>query len=222
MAGPATHRVVVGLPAGTSLIGVRFQPGWAASSLGLPVNELLNQDVPLAEIWRHDADHLTEQIFKHRSVQDRLREMIAALTTRLTTVPDPDPTIQAAIQWLVGRPSGRVRDLALSIGLSDRQMQRRFVAAVGYGPKTFQRIMRFQRLLKQSAANVSDRLDLADLACGTGYADQAHMCREVRMLSGESPQTLLGQADSTLSMSDLFNTDDSDRDYSGHLKHPII
>jgi hypothetical protein len=42
VAGPATHRIVVKLSAGTSLIGIRFRPGCAASSLGLPVNEMLS------------------------------------------------------------------------------------------------------------------------------------------------------------------------------------
>jgi AraC-like DNA-binding protein len=208
VAGPATHRIVVKLPAATSLIGVRFRPGCAASSLGLPANEMLNQDVPLADIWPHDAERLTDGTFEQQSESARLRDITAVLANRLAVAPDPDPAIRAAIPWLVRHPTGRVRDLARSIAISDRQLQRRFVAAVGYGPKTFQRIMRLQRLLNQSSATDSARQSLADLAAGAGYADQAHMCREFRELAGTTPQSLLMRVSSTLAMSDLFNTDD--------------
>jgi hypothetical protein len=43
----------------------------------------------------------------------------------------------------------------------------------------------------------------------TGYADQAHMCREIHALAGKTPQFLLRDGSrSTLTMSDLFNTPD--------------
>jgi AraC-like DNA-binding protein len=206
VAGPATHRIIVGLRAGTSLIGARFRPGWAANSLGLPVDELLNRDVPLQEIWGSSAERLTEQVLSHSSVPARLREVVAVLRSRFANAPCADPTIQTSIGWLARYPAGRVHDLARSIGLSNRQLQRRFRAAVGYGPKTFQRIMRLQRLLWLSSLRVSGRQSLAGLAYSVGYADQAHMCREVRALTDEAPQNLLASVGSTLSMSDLFNT----------------
>jgi AraC-like DNA-binding protein len=212
VAGPATHRIVVKFPTETSLIGIRFRPGWAASSLGLPVNEMLNRDVPLADICPHHAKRLTDGTFEQQSESARLRDITAALAYRLAVAPDPDPAIRFAVPWLVRHPAGRVRDLARLIGISDRQLQRRFVAAVGYGPKTFQRIMRFQRLLSQSSVTDSARQRLADLACGAGYADQAHMCREFRELADATPQSLLTRVGSTLAVSDLFNTEDCGAD----------
>src|SRR5947199_10782840 len=53
VAGPATHRIVVKLPADTSLIGIRFRPGYAASSVGVPVNDGATQASPHAAL-RHD------------------------------------------------------------------------------------------------------------------------------------------------------------------------
>lgn len=208
VAGPATRRIVVKLPTASKIIGVRFRPGYAATSLGLPANELVNQDVPLADIWPGHAERLTESAFHHRSDSTGLRALATALTSRLAFTTDPDPAIRLAILWLARHPAGRVRDLACLTGISDRQLQRCFVAAVGYGPKTFQRILRFQRLLKECSGVGSARPDLADLACAAGYADQAHMCREFRELADTTPQALLTRVGSTLAMSDLFNTDD--------------
>ncbi len=149
VAGPATQRIVVTLPTACKIIGIRFRPGHAATSLGVPANAMLNQDVPLADIWRGAAGRLSERGFRHQAESSKLEAITAALATRLAFTSDPDPSIRFAVAWLVRHPTGRVRDLARLIGVSDRQLQRRFVAAVGYGPKTFQRILRFQRLLKR-------------------------------------------------------------------------
>ena len=217
VAGPATRRILVRIPAGTTVFGARFQPGSAASSLGVPADELLNRDVPLDEIWGAAAGRLTERVSRHHSVAAKLRGAADALAARLAGAPAADPKVRAAVSWLMHRPLGRVRDLAPSIGLSDRQLQRRFRAAVGYGPKTFQRIMRLQRLLARAASDSS----LAALASAAGYADQAHMCREFQALAGETPLSLLARAGSTLSMSDLFNTAGGRSDYAACLDEEL-
>lgn len=74
---------------------------------------------------------------------------------------------------------------------TDRTLRRRFHAAVGYGPKTFQRIMRFQGLLALSRAFAADQPGLTGLALASGFTDHSHMCREVLELSGRTPGVLL-------------------------------
>jgi AraC-like DNA-binding protein len=86
------------------------------------------------------------------------------------------------------------------------RLHRHFTAAVGYGPKTLQRVLRLQRVLAQAGRQpLVGRL--ADIALDAGYADQAHMSREVRALTGRNPRALLDGAQSTLDLSDLFKTD---------------
>jgi AraC-like DNA-binding protein len=82
-------------------------------------------------------------------------------------------------------------------------MQRRFSAAVGYGPKMFQSVLRFQRLL-YFASNVVSDPSLADLAARAGYADQSHMTREVQRFAGKSPGELLSSAGCTLRLADFL------------------
>ncbi|MFC7566230.1 helix-turn-helix domain-containing protein [Actinomadura namibiensis] len=66
-------------------------------------------------------------------------------------------------------------------------MRRRAVAAFGYGPKTVQRVLRFQRALRLARAG----RPLAEVAQVAGYADQAHMANEVRGLGGVPMRGLL-------------------------------
>jgi methylphosphotriester-DNA--protein-cysteine methyltransferase len=81
--------------------------------------------------------------------------------------------------------------------MSERQLHRRFSAAVGYGPKMFQSVMRFQRLLKTARATDGEQAS-ADLAACVGYADQAHMTRDVQRFASLRPTELLRSAESAL------------------------
>jgi AraC-like DNA-binding protein len=208
VAGPATRHTIVELATGTTLIGARFRPGWAASCLGLPMDQLLDKDVPLAELWGARAESLSEKILETDSTLAQLRALGAELTVQLSTAKVAHRSLQAAVTWLARYPVGRVHDLARFLGLSERQLHRHFRNAVGYGPKTFQRIMRLQRMLTASTNVLESSFGLANLAADAGYADQAHMSREVRALTGAPPRSLLRRHSSSMSMSDLFKNVD--------------
>src|ERR1017187_1502182 len=78
--------------------------------------------------------------------------------------------------------------MAERLCISPRQLHRRCLPAFGYGPRHLSRIMRFQRALEEIRCGVP----LAQVAAGSGYADQAHLSREVRVLAGTTPRGLLG------------------------------
>ena len=139
--------------------------------------------------------------------------MEAALIRRLAGSRPIDRLTKAAIGWIAQHPKGRVEQLSEWLGTSARQLQRRFLASAGYGPKMFQSVLRLQRLLNV-ARRAGARLTLADLAAYAGYSDQAHMTREVQRFAGCPPALLLRSVSSTLSMSDLFKTGASRATYS--------
>ncbi|MGH2602199.1 MAG: helix-turn-helix domain-containing protein, partial [Dehalococcoidia bacterium] len=116
-----------------------------------------------------------------------------------------DDLVLAAAGRLERRSGESVRDLSRWLGVSDRHLLRRFNAAVGYGPKTFQRVGRLHRLLALAGGRYGNGLPLAGLAILAGYADQAHMTREVGRLAGVPPSVLLG-AQRAPSESELLTT----------------
>lgn len=204
--GPWTEPFVVRLAAGTRIVGARLHPGHAPGLLGIPASELLNQSAPLSEVWGQNRGRFAPVLDLARSASRRsgLAETLVR-GTRLAA--QPDPVVAASIRWLARHSRGRVEQLSQWVGMSHRQLQRRFSAAVGYGPKIFQSVLRFQRLL--NLANGPGVLQsFADLAAVAGYADQAHMTREARRFANCTPSVLLRSAECTLRMSDLFKTDD--------------
>jgi AraC-like DNA-binding protein len=203
--GPWTVPFLTKLPVGTSITGARLHPGRASCLLGIPASELLNQSIPVTAVKGPIQNVRLEKVIEQPNAAARRALLGQALLASMEPPAPFDHAVLAGIQWLSRRPRGRVEQLSRWIGISERQLRRRFLAATGYGPKTFQSVIRFQRLL-QTAREKGAEQSLADLAATAGYADQAHMTRDVHRLAGLRPTVLLRSTESTLQMSDLFKS----------------
>ena len=203
--GPWVRPFVARLPVATRIVGARWRPGRAPALFGVPAVELINQSVVLRDVWSCPLSSSLERVSDQPNLGARRSALGAALLNLLAHTAPGDTLVNGSIQWLALHPYGRVEQLSQWVGISSRQLQRRFANSVGYGPKTFQSILRFQRLLN-SAGRRRHRPSLADLAVDVGYADQAHMTREVQRLSGCTPTVLFQSAQCALEMSDFFKT----------------
>ena len=201
--GPWTRPFIANLAPGTNILGARICPGLASSLLGIPASELLNRSVPLVDLWGNTRTSEFGKIVDQRTVQARMSAMEALLLMRGATARPVDTAVCAAIEWIARHPHGRIEQLTQWLGVSHRQIQRRFTIAVGYGPKLFQSVLRFQRLL-HLASDEGVQGNLARFAVDADYADQAHMSREVKRFSGKQPRALLQTSRSTLALSGLM------------------
>ncbi|MGD9697132.1 MAG: helix-turn-helix domain-containing protein [Thermoleophilia bacterium] len=183
VAGPDTGAIVALSPAGSLTVGARFAPGAGGAALGLPLDELRDRRVDLADI--------DPRLVPDLPVDASARQALAALSAgarRLVARRAPDAAVAEAAR-LLADPRRRVEELAAELGLSERQLRRRTRAAAGYGPKTLQRVLRFRRAVAAVDA-AGPQADLARIALAAGYADQPHLSREFRRLSGLSPGAL--------------------------------
>ncbi len=97
----------------------------------------------------------------------------------------PDGCIDA-ISCLDAEPVARLSE---RLGISSRQLLRRFELGVGYGPSLFRRVVRLQLVVHSAVPQGPRRL--AHLPANAGYADQAHMNRDIRQLAGVTAGELL-------------------------------
>jgi AraC-like DNA-binding protein len=102
-----------------------------------------------------------------------------------------DAAIVLAARALFHDRHQTIDSLADQLGWSARRLHRRFVDACGYGPKMLQRILRLQRAIRLARAEGRPSVSLAGLAGEAGFADQAHMNRDFRALTGLTPRRLL-------------------------------
>jgi AraC-like DNA-binding protein len=190
VAGPATGPALAPLPADAAAAGVRFRVGAAGSALGVPARELRDLNVGLEEIWGVRAvRRLAPRLERAATPAAAVAELVSAVAGRLPPAGELDALVRAAA-LRAAAPRTAVERVASELGVGERQLRRRFADAVGYGPKTLQRVLRFQRFLAL-AEDAGEAADLAALAFAAGYADQAHLTRECRRLSGLTHAALL-------------------------------
>jgi AraC-like DNA-binding protein len=191
--GPLTAATYREIPAGGTVVGVRLRPGVLGGLVGMPADELVDQDIAGTDIWR-DLAHLTDLLGEAatpRAALDRLQSFVAR------SAGEPDPLVNEAVRNLMPWHGRRTAALPALLSISERQLRRRCRAAVGVGPKELHRILRFQGFIARVQASVAQQgdsdVDLARWAVEAGYHDQAHLSRECRRLLGATPGEVLAQ-----------------------------
>ncbi len=179
VAGPDTTAQISAPSPGSRMFALRFAAGTGPAVIGAPADEVLDRHVPLEDLWP------AAEVRRLAGADDPMAALEAAALRRR---PEPD---RAMVLVAAGARAGRPVDaIAGACGLSARQLQRRCRAAFGYGPKTLARIMRMQRAVALARAGTP----FATVAATAGYADQAHLARDVKALAGVPLGALLTRA----------------------------
>ena len=191
VAGPDTGPVPAPLAPGTVFAGVRLRPGAGGPALGMPLSVLLDQRVDAVDLPAvHPAGPTADlaRLLPGSLAPDAAMRRLIEIARAMTDAGPPDPLVTETVRRL-SRPGVPVERVAADLGVSERQLRRRCRAAVGYGPATLRRVLRFRRFVS-SVDQTGEAADLAWLAAKTGYADQAHLTRESTRLAGLPPAAL--------------------------------
>jgi AraC-like DNA-binding protein len=162
------------------LFGIRFAPGGMAALVGAPLDGLTDTTADFRAFHLPELAPLREVLAATSRLEDRSRAADRAL---LGALPRAHP-VAPMFRWLeecAVLPD--VRTLAARIGTSDRTLERRFLAALGVGPKQHLRYLRFDRARRRLASRARN----ADVAADLGYVDEAHFIHEFRRFSGRTP-----------------------------------
>lgn len=176
VAGPDTTARVASSAPGSRYAALRFGAGTGPGVLGVPASEVVDRQVPLEAMW---------PAAPVRAIAEAEDPLVALTTAARRRWRGTDRVLVALVG--AARAGMSVGVVAARCGLSSRQLQRRSNAAFGYGPKTLHRILRMQ----QAVALARTGQPFASVATETGYADQAHLAREVRALAGVPLTALL-------------------------------
>jgi AraC-like DNA-binding protein len=187
--GPTERFKLQPLPVATALVGVRFQLGTVTPVLGVSPAELAGEEAGLLECGPRAA-----ALFQALRRASTVRQCAAALgdgVAKLAVDRRPDPSLQRGRRAAAVLLAGGTGALAGEFGVSRRTLHRDVTAAAGLPPRTLASVLRFRAAI--------DRLrigggSLAELAAASGYADQAHLTREVRRFAGLPPAALLAAA----------------------------
>lgn len=171
-----------------AMVGARLSPSGLHRLLPFPQDRLRGQVISLDSVWNVWTRRTVDQV---ATAGTPARELDAFERAIEALIPDarcsvPDLALETALSGL--RASGgnaSITRLATAAGMSRRQFERRFRERVGLPPRLYGRIVRFQMAF-QALGHESG----AAIAARCGYADQAHLVREIRRFAGQTPGTL--------------------------------
>jgi AraC-like DNA-binding protein len=186
LVGPMTRAVIAPIFGHTEMLGIRFRTGVVSALSAIQAHDIKDAVIPLQEAGiRLALDH--DQIFERSGLAERANLLMPALVSHLAARPSRDRAVRAAVEsWIRAagsQPLSPVHAVARHVGVSERGLERRFAACVGYTPAQFRRLVRFRAALRLSRSAQS----WVDIATQCGYSDQAHLSRDFREFASMTP-----------------------------------
>ncbi|MGW5382445.1 helix-turn-helix domain-containing protein [Nocardia sp. NPDC003963] len=181
LVGPATTVDLPELSPGTVLHGARIRTAALRTVTGVAGFELRDtaiavDDLLPARVARVLVDSLGAGEFDELTAH--------SLWPRLTV----DPRVDRAVELLTAEATS-VQAAADSVALTPRHLRRLVEQETGLTPKTLRIVGRLQRAIR--LARRAPDTPLSTVAVAAGYADQPHLSRDTRRMTGLTPSSLL-------------------------------
>ena len=169
------------------LIGIRFHPGGTRPFLKLPMHQITNRYVNLADIPEYFPPGWINPLEDAPSLSAAIRKLESVLLSKIQRTNADLSSLALARRIIHERGLASVNAIANDAGISARQLERKFLRDVGVGPKVLGRILRFQQVFR---AISQENPSWARVALECGYYDQAHLIRDFREFSATTPSVL--------------------------------
>jgi AraC-like DNA-binding protein len=196
VAGMMSRASTAILPPRVHTVAVRFKPGMAARFFDMPLHELADGHVDLADLWgRAWAARVTDALWEKSLtgpqrltvLEQHLLDYLCASKAKAA----PAYLMHALAAMEASAGALRIEVLADTLGVSRQQLGLQFRERVGLNAKTFARICRFRHAADgiKASRGGAGKLDWAALALEHSYFDQAHMIHEFRDITGSTPES---------------------------------
>ena len=165
---------------------IRFKPEAMYFIFGIPAAEFINCSANLEDTFGACFTSFCYQIEALKTVEERIQMADTYLLNRLKKAQNRHSYVQLAAE-LIRHQKGEitVEGLSQEVCISTRQLEREFKNKLGLSPKSYMRIARLNKVME--LLNQKSFKSLAQLSYYCGYADQAHLIREFKQLTGELP-----------------------------------
>jgi AraC-like DNA-binding protein len=171
------------------LIGVRLRPGVAFNLTGIAAHAIVNQRAHLDDYAALRALAATYPV--PRTAIEWITALQSFLIGRLEGSSIHPLVSKALAEIHAERGNVSVPEVATRCGASERNLARLMRDWIGYGPKRYAGIVRFQSTLAQMER--APRAPVAMLATETGYFDQSHLTVDTTRFAGATPGRLIAE-----------------------------
>ncbi|MDP1901906.1 MAG: helix-turn-helix domain-containing protein [Rubrivivax sp.] len=188
LSGPFTLPTHTRNPGPVHALMLLFPPDVFQALTGIDVTALVNHVVPAETLL--PPEWCTWAMSLHADIDDneRLVRIEAFLQPRWAVLAPQRPAARRYAEWVQALAA---RAATSASGRSLRQIERRVKAWAGVPMRDLRAVSRAERaFLAVAASDAESTVNWAEIAAETDYADQSHLCRETRRLSGFSPEDL--------------------------------
>lgn len=172
--------------------GMNLKPECLLHLFQVPASVLFNDYTDISNFLNRKINTLAERMYGISDAAELIRISEAYLTSRLKHIAAERSYVTEATQ-LIRQAKGNisVEDLCRNLYVSERQLQRSFKDALGTGPKTYTRIIRFRNAYQHVKQAKHEKVSWASISYDFGYSDQAHFIRDFKEFSGTVPSLLI-------------------------------
>jgi AraC-like DNA-binding protein len=187
--GPSTGPMISHNPGEVRSLVLLLMPDAMHALTGLTAADWVDRYAPLAEVLDADWQALGEAVLAEPDEARWLPLIEDFLLPRWTALrPGSTPAVQRYQDWTQALA---LRAATSATGRSLRQVERRLRQWAGQPMRELQVLARGEQLfLAAMAASAAGEVRWAELAADAGYADQSHLGRATRRITGFAPQEL--------------------------------
>ncbi len=170
-----------------NVFGVRFFPGYQPAGISVTQKDLVEKEIPLEDIL--PDKRLLTLLSGEQEFYQRIRIFLQEYTKfeKKAEKPFGKKELVLAVKNLVYVSGGLIRISKLQelTGYSERYINKVFIEQMGYSPKTFCKIIQFQKALEYLNYGVPDSMTKA--ATDLGYYDQPQFIHDFKKFCGITP-----------------------------------
>jgi AraC-like DNA-binding protein len=148
--------------------------------------------IPLHDLLGRRGDALTATLADADSLETRIALLESVLMRRVAETVALDRRQLQALHLLRTRSDLDISAVGDAVGYSRKHLADRVHDAVGVGPRSYRRLLRFQGLMRSLATGAAP--DWALLAQSAGYCDQSHLIREFGEFAGMTPTEFMARS----------------------------
>ncbi|MFT3827502.1 MAG: helix-turn-helix transcriptional regulator [Chitinophagaceae bacterium] len=171
----------------TGIFSVRFHPGGLRPFIPFGLDEITDTYISIKDCWNKEGDILEDRMLNAVSNAERINILESFLLQKLATRHSYNPVIDQCVKTIIHHHGNiTVDQLATSMHIGRRHLERQFIAQVGLSPKLLARITRFQQVLNIIESN--QHHNLTSVAHQGGFYDQAHFIKDFKEFTGLNPK----------------------------------
>ncbi len=175
-----------------AVFGIRFMPGVQPELISCTMKELLSEKIPIESVLKGD-DGWMKKLAEEPDFYQKIRIFIETYTKaeKQRKKPFGKQELVQSVKQMVYASDGKIKvsEMQEKTGYSTRYINKAFIDEMGFSPKTFCKIIQFQRALEFLNYGAPDKM--TDAAVFLGYYDQPQFIHDFSKYAGITPKKYL-------------------------------